>query len=299
MPAIAPIAYATTADLFGAQGYVRDPSQANSPIATTLLNVASRFIDEKCGRFFYDGGQYRRFFDGGATREVTIWPDLWGAVGTIAAAVRGATTLTFTAGPNSPPPSVSDVLAVDIGTNYEQVTVAAVSGIGPYTLTVSATAFGHPAATIVSAVIPSLAYYENQPFSQWLSVQGDGVSAGNSNFFLKPTDPKPYLTTGSQFAAPWYGFDMPAIPVSNTAYLPTPRPGSRTIAITAHWGWPAVPELIRDLCLKMGARAWLARQDAWAHTSGDATMGTMNMSHHFDSRDEALLIESGYVRLAV
>jgi len=177
--------------------------------------------------------------------------------------------------------------------------VSAVAGSGPYTLTVAATQFAHAAATIASTILVQFAFYENQPFSQWLTIQGDGLTGGSTNWMLWPSNPKPFLATGYTSVTPWQGFNLPAIPVTGTTYLPTPRPGSRTVAVTAHWGWPQVPDLIRDLTLKMGARAWLSRQDAWAHTSGDATMGTVNMSHHFDSRDEALLIESGYVRLAI
>lgn len=301
MPAVAPLAYASVADLFGSSAYVRDPDPGiNAIIASTLLNTSSRFIDEKCGRYFYDGGQYLRFFDGQAEREITVWPDFFGAVGTISAANSGATTLTFTGGPGSVPPSVSDQMALDIGSNYEVVTIQGVSGTAsPFLLTVTRTSFGHPAGTLACAMVPQLAYYENQPFNQWLAVQGDGVTAGSTNWMLWPSNPKPYLATGNTAMTPWQGWNMPYIPVSNTTYLPTPRPGSRTIAMTAHWGWPVVPDLIKELTLKMTARAWMARQDAWAHTSADSNAGVVDMSHHFDSSDEALLIESGYVRLAV
>lgn len=302
MPATGPIAYASSADLFGPQGYVRDPGPVNAPIATTLLNMASRFIDEKCGRFFYTDGTYQRFFDGHASREVTIWPDFYGKFGTIAACNANASTLTFTQAPQQggPAPVAGDRFQLDIGGSNEQVTVASVSGSGPYTLTLSpGTTFGHLAGTIATTVKVQFAYYENQPFNQWLTVQGDGLTGGSTNWMLWPTNPKPYLITSSTATTPWQGFNLPMIPVTGTAYLPTPRPGSRTIAMTAYWGWPAIPDLIKDLVLKMTARAWLSRQDAWAHTSGDQSMGMVNMSHHFDSRDEALLIESGYVRMAI
>lgn len=304
MPAVGPTAYAGVADLLGNSGYIRDPSQINSSILQILLNTSSRFIDEKCGRFFYNDGQYRRFFDGEATRELTLWPDFFAKFGTIAACAKGTTTVTFTPGPYSPVPAAGDILTLDIGANFEQVTIAT-GGVGsptgnayPLTLTVG-TAFGHVVNTIANSTVLQFAFYENQPLAQWLTVQGDGVTGGATNYFFWPTNPKPYLATGSVVQAPWHGLNMPLIPVSNTTYLPTPRPGTATIAMTTNWGWPAVPELIKELCLKMTARAWLSRQDSWAQTSGDSTMGVVDMSHHFDTRDEALLIESGFVRLAV
>lgn len=228
MPVAGPVAYAGPADLFGASGYLRDPnSTANSAIATTLLNAASRFIDEKCGRFFYNDGSYVRYFPGVANREITLPFDFF-----------NLTSL-------------------------------------------------------------QLAFYENQPLAQWLTVSGDGITPGASNYFLWPANPKPYIATGSVQTAPYQGFTMPLIPMNNSAYLPTPRPGERTIAITANWGWPAVPDAIKDLTLKLAARAWEHRQAGWAAEAGGAGIGTVNMAHHFDSRDEATLIESGFLRWAI
>ena len=300
MPAVGPTPYASVADLVGNTGYIRDPSAANSAILQILINTACRFIDEKCGRFFFNDGSYRRFFDGEAIRELTFWPDFFFKFGTIAQANKGVTSLTFTQGPYSPVPVANDVLTIDIGAAFELATVSSVAGTGPYTLNLSAgTGFAHPANTVVNTAQMQFAFYENQPLSQWLTVQGDGVTGGATNWFVQPTNPKPYVATGAVVQAPWYGINMPLIPVSNTTYLPTPRPGTATLALTANWGWPAVPELIKELTLKMAARAWLARQDAWAQTSGDASMGVVDMSNHFDTRDEALLIESGLVRLAI
>lgn len=226
MAGTGPVAYATASELMGsASAYLRDPNNAvNNQIATTLLNAASRFIDEKCGRFFYNDGSYRRFFDGQPNRSVTLSMDFF------------------------------------------------------------------------SVTALQLAYYENQPLNAWLTLFGDGVTAGNSNFYLWPANPKPYVSTGQPAVAPWQGFDLPLIPVSNTAYLPTPRPGRATIAMTSNWGWPLVPDLIKDLTLKMASRAWESRQAGWASLSGDVGVGTVDMSHHFDSRDEELLTASGFVR---
>lgn len=306
-----PIAYAAVADLFSpTAGYLANPSPTqNSQIAQTLLNMASRFIDEKCGRFFYNDGFYRRFFDGDASREITLpGPDLFCAWGTIAACSGGALSLSLTPGPFSPAPAAGMQLSLDIGANYELVTLSNVGALnaGAYPLTLSAgTTFAHPASTIANSLFLQFAYYENQPLSQWLTVQGDGLTGGATNYYLWPTNPKPYISTiiaGQTIAVqtPWQGINMPLIPVSNTSYLPTPRPGTATIAVTGNWGWPAVPDLIRDLTLKLAARAWEHRQSGWQSESADGQVaGGLNMSHHFDTRDEELLTSSGYVRWAV
>lgn len=305
MAAIGPVAYASVADLFGAtSGYLSTPSPSqNATIATILLNAASRFIDEKCGRFFYNDGSYRRFFDGQASREITLpGPDFFCKFGTIASVGKAATTLSFTPGPYSPVPVAGDVLSLDIGSAYETVTISAVGSIsaGAYPLTLSSgTSFGHPSGTIANTTQIIFAFYENQPIAQWLQVQGDGLTGGATNYYFWPTNPKPYLATNQVVQVPWQGINMPMIPVSNTTYLPTPRPGTATIAITANWGWPAVPDLIKDLTLKLAARAWEHRGAGWQPEAADAAIAGQSMSHHFDTRDEELLVSSGFVRMAV
>lgn len=306
-----PQAYAAVSDLFNpTAGYLSNPGPTqNSQIAQILLNVASRFIDEKCGRFFYNDGYYRRFFDGQPSREITLsGPDLYCTFGTIAACSRGATSLTLTPGPFSSAPVAGQTLSLDIGASYEQVSLSAVGAFsgGTYPLTLNAgTAFSHPTLTIANTLTLQFAYYENQPLNQWLTVQGDGLTGGATNYYLWPTNPKSYIstvTTGQTLAlqTPWQGLNMPLIPVSNTTYLPTPRPGTATIAITGNWGWPGVPDLIKDLTLKLAARAWEHRSAGWQSETADGQVsGSLSMSHHFDTRDEELLMSSGYVRWAV
>lgn len=306
MPGAGPIAYASATDLMGStSAYLRDPSSTvNSAIATTLLNAASRFIDEKCGRFFYNDGSYLGYLSTRANREVTGTKDFFGKIGTIASVGVGATSMVFTSVAGIEDviaPAQNDVFYLDIGSGYESVMInGAVTGAAPtFTCPITATLFSHPAGTIATSILIQMAFYENQARSQWVTVPGDGITPGASNYFLWPTSPKPYIQTGATFLAPWQGFDLPLIPVSNTTYLPTPRPGRNTVAMIANWGWPGIPDLIKDLTLKMASRAWLSRAAEWAQTSGDSSIGTVDMSHHFDSRDEALLIESGFVRIAV
>jgi hypothetical protein len=303
MPGTGPVAYASVADLFGAPaGYLASPSVAqNSVIAQTLLNVASRFIDEKCGRFFYDDGYYVRYFNQRMpSREITIWPDAFGKAGTIGAVAAGATSLTYTLTYGAAPIQ-GDVLVLDVTNNLEKVTInGVVTGTGPYTCPIAATQFGHIAGTLAASTFIQFGFYENQPLPQWVTVPGDGYTPGLGNWYAWPDQPKP-IATGTSLIAPWQGFDLPLIPVSNTTYLPTPRPGARTVAITAHWGYPIVPDLIRDITLKLAARAWEHRGAGWQAAAGDdeSSGGGLNMSHHFDTRDEEILIASGYVRWAV
>src|ERR1700736_4800138 len=127
--------YASVADL---GQYLTDVNQLqNGPIWTTFLGMASRFIDIQCGQYFYADGQRVRYFDGGASRIDTGNHPFWHKSGTIAACAQGATSLTYTASVVNPvAPVAGDVFTLDVATTQESVTVSAVAGTGPYTLTV-------------------------------------------------------------------------------------------------------------------------------------------------------------------
>ncbi len=90
------------------------------------------------------------FFDavgaGGTGHPIVANTTVTGKSGTIAAAPAGATTLTYTV-TAGPAPAAGDLFTLDTGASMEQVTVSAVSGTGPYTLTVGPTAFAHAAGT--------------------------------------------------------------------------------------------------------------------------------------------------------
>ncbi len=90
------------------------------------------------------------FFDAvgaaGTGHPIAANTTVTGKSGTIAAAAAGATTLTYTV-TAGPPPAAGDVFTLDTGASMEQVTVSAVAGTGPFTLTVGPTTFAHAAGT--------------------------------------------------------------------------------------------------------------------------------------------------------
>jgi hypothetical protein len=147
-----------------------------------------------------------------------------------------------------------------------------------------------------SVTTVSLAYFENQPTAQWIAnLTGDGVSPG-SNYFLYPRNPRLYLSAGATATRPFYGLDLAHIPAQNTLYLPSQMPGYLTMSITANWGWPAIPDLIRDICCKIAARAWHSRDAGWADTIGTAEIGVVKQLMRLDPIDKYALMSSGYVR---
>lgn len=284
--------YATTADL---SAYLPDVSvTAQSAVWSTYLSVASRFLDEALGQYFYDDGAYVRYFDAAGNSKIdTGQHPFFGKAGTIVAASAGATTLTYTV-TYGPVPVVGDVFTLDLGTAAESVTISAVSGTGPYTLTVGATTQAHKAGTTASTINIRLGYFENQPLVSWTpTLAGDGVTPG-SNYFLYPRDrPRVGSTVDAAARRPWYGFDIAHIPVGNTSYLPLGIPGYATVAITANWGWPVVPDRIKDVTCRIAARMWRARDTGWTGVIGNVETGITHL-RLFDGMDEFLLLASDY-----
>lgn len=294
-------AYAAASDITGTSGYLRDASATpNATILNILCAAASRLIDEMCGQPFYDDGAYIRYFNGaGGAKIDTNFPFFFSS-GTIGAANKGVTTLTYTASVFAPrPPVANEAMVIDVGSNREVLTPSVVTGTNPYTLTVPATGFAHAAASPVTTCQINIAYFENQPIAQWiLQLDGDGWTPP-TNWYTYPNvirrvGAANQGTADNTSVKPWYGIDLPMIPITNTLWLPTTMIGKATIGITAHWGWPVVPDLIKDLTCKLAVRLWRKRQAGEGDIGGAADLGGMgNLRELFDASDEAVLLASG------
>jgi hypothetical protein len=289
---LAASSYASISDL---ALYLPDPSSsANTTIWNVLLSMASRFIESQFGQYFYADGQSTKSFDGEGTSEFfTGQHPFYGKVGTIGAISGGATSVVFTS-LNGVAPVNGDVLYVDAANLAEALTInGAVTGTGPYTCPIAASSFAHVAGTPASTIQVTLAYFENQPIAQWTAtLAGNGITPG-TNYWLWPRNRQTAGSTANPAALrPWSGIDIAHIPVSATSFLPGSIPGYATVAINAQWGWPAVPDLIKDLCCKVAARAWKARASGWTNVTGSADIGLVQRLMHFDPVDEAVLLAS-------
>ena len=286
--------YATTSDL---SAYLPDVNvTAQSPIWTTLLSAASAFIEDKCNQYFYAAGIETKYFDGdGETEWDTNSNPFYGKGGLVAAANAGVTSLSYTLS-YGPAPAIGDVFVVGTGQTQEKVTVSAVSGTGPYTLTVGATTYAHVATDTATTIQIQMGYYENDPVANWTPIlDGNGHNPG-SNFFLWPANRRVIRAAADNTAKrPWYGVNIARIPVSGTTYLPASIPGYRTLSITANWGWPQVPDAIKDLTCKMAVRAWHARDVGWTAEIGNPETGLVKELMRLDPVDEYTLIASDYV----
>lgn len=261
--------------------YLKDVNPApNAQAWTFFASVVSRWIDEQLGQYFYSDVYETKLLDGVSDPEIdTGAHPFYGKVGNIAACLKGATSLIYTPY-RGPIPNIGDTLTLDTAIPQEQVTVGATptnNGDGTWTLTISpGTQFAHVAKTSSTNIAVQLAYFENQPIANWTQVlSGDGVRPP-SNFFCWPRRPQNAGSSADPTQRkPWYGITIASIPISNTTYLPTPIPGNLTVAITANWGWPAVPDLVKDFVGRTTAKVWRSRGVGWADEIGSASEGTV------------------------
>jgi hypothetical protein len=280
---LASSSYASVSDLTGAGGYLRDANVgANTAILNILSADASRMVDDESGQFFYDDGASQRWINGiGGSRIDTSEPFFFSS-GTVGAASKGATSLTYTASTFAPrPPVANEAMVIDVGANREVLTPSVVTGTGPYTLTVPATGFAHAAGSVATTIQITVAYFENQPVAQWIQeLDGDGWNPA-SNFYVWPNRVRRVGaanqgTPDNLSTRPWMAFDLPMIPISATTWLPTTMIGKATVGVTAHWGWPVVPDFIRDLTCRAVSLMWRKRQ-AGQGDSGGSPMGTSSV----------------------
>lgn len=273
----------------------------NAQVWNFFASVVSRWLDDHFGQYFYADGFEVKYWDSdGAVDQITTGGHpFYAKVGNIAACAVNATSLTYTRF-RGPIPNSGDVVTLDVGNTQEQVTVNAAptdNGNGTWTLTLaSGTKFAHAANTATTTLQIQLAYFENQPTANWTAVlAGDGVRPP-SNMFAWPRNPKNAGSASDPFQRdPWYGVDIAHIPISGTTYLPTAIPGYMTIAIGAHWGWPVVPDVVKDLTGRLVTKIWRARGAGWTDSIGTQSVGQVqHLLAEFNALDEVSLIASRY-----
>jgi hypothetical protein len=70
--------------------------------------------------------------------------------------------------------------------------------------------------------------------------------------------------------------------------------GSTRVRVTATWGWPAVPDPIKDACLLLAARLF-RRKDSPEGVTGFSDLGAIRVSRYDADYDNAI---APYVRTA-
>lgn len=127
--------------------------------------------------------------------------------------------------------------------------------------------------------------------TQWYTISGDGVTPP-SNFYLEPANPDNIGAVASQTARrPYYKIELPrqAKTNSTTDYLRAFTKGKRTVAITASWGWPQIPDDIKDLTAKIAYRLFRGSPSGWAGTEGAPEIGVTDVARVLDGNDMTTL----------
>lgn len=297
---MAATAYATMDDF---ALYLKNINEAaNAQIGTFLLSSVSRWVDNQMGQYFYSDGVSTKYFDSSGEASIeTGQHRFYGKIGTIGAVLVGATSLTYTP-LRGPAPAQNDVLILDVAGTQETVTInGAITGNppGPYTCPVTATTFGHAASTSATTIQVKLAYFENQPLAQWVTVlSGNGI-APPSNYFLWPRNPRNADSSADPTQLrPWEAIDIAHIPISQTQFLPSSIPGYLTAAVTANWGWPVVPDPIKDFTVRWAVKMWRARASGWAESIGDTNTGIVHEFLRLNAMDEATVLAHDYKQWA-
>lgn len=132
-----------------------------------------------------------------------------------------------------------------------------------------------PSHDFYSLTALKVARYENADpaGTDWITFDGNGL-VPPSNFFCEPANETYVGTTGQSAVKPFYKIVLPTSPSPGSSnYLTTFTGGRRTVAITASWGWPTVPDEIKDITVKLVIRMWKAKDSGWTGAIGDPEGG--------------------------
>lgn len=146
------------------------------------------------------------------------------------------------------------------------------------------------------AVVIKVAQRENgDPATpaDWVTLAGDGITPP-SDFFLGPDNPSYLGKFGSALLQPWYRIDIPANPPqASTTYQSSLLPGKRTLSINpTGWGWPAVPDEIRNICIRGVIRMAAGSGAGETGQVGSPEYGAATIQKYLDFND--IMTLSGY-----
>jgi hypothetical protein len=102
------------------------------------------------------------------------------------------------------------------------------------------------------------------------------VALAATDYFLWPTYRRP--------GWPYQGLRLS--PVGDYPTFPTAIAG---LAVTGTWGWPAVPDDLRGVCISMAARGWKAAQAGFNDVVGVTETGAPIFSKQLTSLDRLVL----------
>lgn len=125
--------------------------------------------------------------------------------------------------------------------------------------------------------------------TDWTTLTGDGV-VPPTDFFLEPSNQTYLGLNGSALTRPSYWIELPSYgPGSSTTFRGYFTAGKRTVSITANWGWPGIPDQIKDITVRIVIRAFKAAPTGFAGVTGGPDGSSPVFLRYLDGNDRATL----------
>jgi hypothetical protein len=124
----------------------------------------------------------------------------------------------------------------------------------------------------------------------WVQLTGDGITPP-SDFFFEPANEAYIGKTGDVNIKPWSRIELPATPGrTSTTFRDRFVVGKRTLAVTPQfWGWPAIPDQIKDITAKIVVRMHKAQPTGFTGQTGSPEVGAGTILNFLDINDLKVL----------
>jgi hypothetical protein len=131
------------------------------------------------------------------------------------------------------------------------------------------------------ATIVKVAQVENADpavATDWVTLTGDGITPP-SDYFLEPGNETYLGKAGDTNTKPYDTIELPRTPARTSSTFQNGfMIGKRTLSLQpAGWGWPAIPDEIKDICCKVVVRMFKAVPTGFTGATGspDTAAGTI------------------------
>jgi hypothetical protein len=124
----------------------------------------------------------------------------------------------------------------------------------------------------------------NSP-TDWITLTGDGITPP-TDFFLEPSNQTYVGKFGDTNKKPFWWVQLPSFgPLISSTFRGYFTSGKRTVSINANWGWPAIPDEIRDICIKIVIRMAASSGTGYTGQVGSPEYGAAIVTKYLDVND--------------
>lgn len=126
--------------------------------------------------------------------------------------------------------------------------------------------------------------------ADWVTLTGDGLTPP-SDFFLEPSYQDYVGKTGDVNLRPYHRIVLPATaPSTSTTFRSSLMPGKKTLSLLpTGWGWPAIPDQIQNITVKVVVRMFKAQPSGFTGAVGSPETGRLVILNFLDMDDISVL----------